>query len=135
MKNIVEAFLLSKTKKLKGLENYDRIMAHLMNRDGKMQIEELACETCLSYRQFERKCKERIGMPPKLFVRLIRFSKAYRMHETHPDLSWTTIAHANGYFDQAHFVRDFKEFAGVAPTFIDEELARTTLRLQAPFPF
>lgn len=70
-------------------------------------------------------------MPPKFFARLIRFSKAYRMRENFGQLSWTTIAHECGYFDQMHFIRDFKEFAGVAPGILERELKDLPVRLQA----
>jgi transcriptional regulator GlxA family with amidase domain len=82
-------------------------------------------------RQFERVSKERIGVPPKLFARLVRFSKAYRLRERLPLLSWTSIAFECGYFDQMHLIRDFKEFAGVAPGVIEKALNNTPVRLQA----
>jgi AraC-like DNA-binding protein len=135
MKEIVEAFLLKKLNKLRRTDNFDSVINQAAASKGLMTVESLASDACLSFRQFERKFKERIGLTPKLYLRLVRFSNAYRMHERHPDYSWTSIAYASGYYDQAHFIRDFKEFAGVIPTFIDEELARTPLRLQAPLPF
>ena len=135
MKNIVETFLLKKLNKLRRLETFDLVINKSVSVNGGMTVEALASDACLSLRQFERKCKERIGISPKLYLRLVRFSTAYRMHERHPDHSWTSIAYASGYYDQAHFIRDFKEFAGVIPSFIDIELARTPLRLQAPLPF
>jgi AraC-like DNA-binding protein len=135
MKDIVEAFLLMKLNKLRRLEIFDNIIKQAAASKGLMTVEALAGDACLSFRQFERKCKERIGLSPKLYLRLVRFSYAYRMHERHPGYSWSRIAHTSGYYDQAHFIRDFKEFAGVIPSFIDEELARTSIRLQELFPF
>jgi AraC-like DNA-binding protein len=46
-------------------------------------------------------------------------------------LSWTSIAYDCGYFDQMHLIRDFKEFAGVAPGIIQKELNEIPVRLQA----
>lgn len=135
MKTIVEAFLLKRVRELKEQEKFDKLMALLMRQEATMRVEEVASEACLSFRQLERKCKERLGMPPKLFLKLIRFSKAYRMHESQPALRWTDIALMNGYFDQAHLVRDFRQFTGVAPRAIETELAKTPLRLQAHYRF
>ncbi|HSJ67659.1 MAG TPA: helix-turn-helix domain-containing protein [Anditalea sp.] len=135
MKDVVEAFLLKKVDKMRSLENFDNAIYHAFCTNEIMTVEALASKACLSFRQLERKCKERIGLPPKLYLRVVRFSNAYRMHERYPDFSWTQIAHASGYFDQAHLIRDFKEFAGVIPTFIDEELGRTSIRLQGMLPF
>jgi AraC-like DNA-binding protein len=70
-------------------------------------------------------------MPAKLFSRVVRFSNAYRLRENHAGISWTSIAHKAGYFDQAHLIRDFKEFAAVAPGVIEKELASSPVRLQA----
>jgi len=130
MKNIVEAFLLFKIERLKAALPFDYAIRELVNNSGSMRIEKVASLSCLSIRQFERKCLERIGMPPKLFARLIRFSNAYRLKEEQPHLTWTAIAHSSGYFDQMHFLKDFKEFAGITPTLIQEGLEETPLRLQ-----
>lgn len=130
MKNVVEAFLLKKTGRLKAALPFDYAIRELENNSGSMRIEKVASLSCLSLRQFERKCMERIGMPPKLFARLIRFSNAYQLKERQPHLNWTAIAHSSGYFDQMHFLKDFKEFAGVIPSLIQEELEATPLRLQ-----
>jgi len=130
MKNIAEAFLLQKTERLTAALPFDYAIRELVNNSGSMRIEKVASLSCLSLRQFERKCMERIGMPPKLFARLIRFSNAYHLKEKQPHLNWTAIAHSSGYYDQMHFLKDFKEFAGVIPSLIQEELEATPLRLQ-----
>ncbi len=131
IRSIVERFLLHKVKKLKQALPFDKAMLELLRLNGNVSIEKIASLACLSLRQFERVSKERIGLPPKLFARLIRFSKAYRMRENFPLLSWTQIAYECGYFDQMHFIRDFKQFAGVAPGILEKELENTPVRLQA----
>lgn len=128
---VIEKFLLQKLKALKRALPFDMAMLELLRLNGNLSMEQLASMACLSLRQFERVSKERIGLPPKLFARLVRFSKAYRLRENFPLLSWTSIAHECGYFDQMHFIRDFKEFAGVAPGVIEKELQNTPVRLQA----
>ena len=135
MIKIVEGFLLKEVNYLKDLDRFDKVMAFSMARVENIRVEAMADEACLSFRQFERKCRERMGMSPKLFIKLVRFSRAYRLHELNPQLNWTTIAQLNGYFDQAHLIRDFKQFTGVSPGFLKEELALAPLRLQGHFPF
>jgi AraC-like DNA-binding protein len=71
----------------------------ILNPKPGIAIEKIASLSCLSIKQFERKCKERIGMNPKLYGRILKFSKAYRLHEGFPHLSWTKIAYEAGYFD------------------------------------
>lgn len=55
------------------------------------------------------------------------------MHETSPTLSWINIAHEAGYYDQMHMIRDFKVFAGVNPSVIEQQLLSTPLRMQKTF--
>lgn len=129
-KNIVERFLLIQVSGLRGIVPFDSALRILLNNSGNMPIEKTAQLSCLSIKQFERKCKERIGMNPKMYARILKFSKAYRLHEACPQLSWTQIAYEAGYFDQMHMIRDFKTFAGVNPSVIEQQLLFTPLRMQ-----
>jgi len=131
IKEVVEQFLLKKVKGLRPSMPFDKALLELMRLNGNVPIEKIASLSCLSLRQFERVCKTRIGMPAKLFARLIRFSKAYRLHESCPQMTWTSIAYECGYFDQMHLIRDFKEFAAVSPTIIEKELLNIPVRMQA----
>lgn len=133
-KALVEKFFLSRVSKLKGMSPFDFAMQSLMNSSGMLSVEETAALSCLSLRQFERQCKERIGMNPKMYARILKFSKAYRLHEAAPHLSWIQIAYEAGYYDQMHMIRDFKLFAGVNPSIIERQLLSTPLRMQRDLP-
>jgi AraC-like DNA-binding protein len=128
---IIEKFLMQKVSVLKKAMPFDLAMLELLKANGNLPVDEIASLACLSVRQVERISKDRIGMSPKVFARLVRFSKAYRMRENFALMSWTSIAHDCGYFDQMHFIRDFKEFAGVAPGILERELQDLPVRLQA----
>jgi AraC-like DNA-binding protein len=129
-KEVVEKFLLGKVTRLKAILPFDSAMHTMLKSGGNMTIEQAAALACLSIKQFERKCKERIGMNPKSFARVVRFSKAYRLHERVPDLSWIRIAHEVGYHDQMHMIRDFRDFADANPSVIEKQLLSTPLRMQ-----
>ena len=129
--NVIEKFLLKKLSILKKALPFDLAMLEILRLDGNVSIGQTASQSCLSLRQFERVCRDRLGLSPKLFARLVRFSKAYRIRENQPDTSWTHIAYECGYFDQMHMIRDFKEFAGVLPGEIEKELSNAPVRLQA----
>lgn len=122
MKLIVEKFLFGYVHKLKQSLPIDDVLPRLIQQGGLININQLASHSCLSLRQFERIFKERIGLPPKYFSRLVRFAKAWITKEQKPATSWLKIAHECGYFDQMHFIRDFQEFAGVNPSIIESEL-------------
>lgn len=85
----------------------------IQNRGGG-KIEQLADQYFLSKRQFERSFKEYAGLTPKLFSRIVRFHAACA-HYGANNQSLTSIAYACGYYDQSHFIHDFKKFSGYHP--------------------
>jgi AraC-like DNA-binding protein len=129
-KIIIEQFLLSKSIKLKQRLPIDPIMLVMLKGGGLIQIERLAYESCLSNRQFERVFKNRIGLSPKFFSRLVRFSRAWLIKETQPGIHWLQLAHECGYYDQMHFIRDFKEFTGANPSQIEATLQDAPVSLK-----
>lgn len=95
---------------------------------GQKRMDVLADETNLSMRQLERVFREHVGLSPKTYSRLVRFDGAARGIDARGTLSWTHFALTHGYGDQAHFINDFKEFAGVTPAQFEAELAAGELR-------
>jgi AraC-like DNA-binding protein len=82
-------------------------------------IEQVATAAALSTRQLRRLCMERVGVSPKYLRRILRFRKAARrIAELGTDSSrpnWADFAALSGYYDQAHFIREFQKFAGHTP--------------------
>lgn len=125
---LLQQFLLQRLSRAKALLPFDYAISELVQQHGNISVEKTAALSCLSKRQFERKCIERLGMPPKLFASLTRFSRAYMYKEGHPQLPWIKIAHEFGYHDQMHLIHDFKRFTGHTPSVIDKDLS-TSLSL------
>ncbi|HEV8514258.1 MAG TPA: helix-turn-helix domain-containing protein [Cyclobacteriaceae bacterium] len=128
MKMIIECFLLKRVDRLKQTIPIDKVLPLLIKERGLIKIDQLASQACLSNRQFERVFQQRIGLPPKYFSRLVRFSRAWIMKEQSPDIRWIDIANECGYFDQMHLIRDFREFAGVNPSEIESELLASQIK-------
>ncbi len=135
MIQVVEAFLLKRMQRIRAELPFDRAMQELMTHKGLLPVEQLASMACVSLRQFERQCHARIGLPPKLFARLVRFSHTYRLFESQPSVSWTHLAHHCGYYDQMHFIRDCREFAGVTPSAIAKQVKDAPAQLQYMLSF
>jgi AraC-like DNA-binding protein len=114
MASIVERYLLSKLNSLKEVLLIDKMLSKIIERGGLINIDEVASQACVSVRHLERLFQQRIGLPPKFFARLVRFTKAWIYKEDHPKENWISIAYHCGYFDQMHLIHDFKEFAGVS---------------------
>jgi AraC-like DNA-binding protein len=83
----------------------------------------------ISLRQLERRFQNAVGLGPKHFSRMRRFQRIFQAIEQQRP-GWAGAAAACGYYDQAHLVRDFREFAGQAPSVLlaGADLARHFLR-------
>lgn len=93
-----------------------RTVSRLLASGGQTPIRTIAEELGCSARYLESRVHEETGLLPKRLARLIRFSRAIEQIRSGPEFDWGRIAHTCGYFDQAHFNRDFRQFAGVSPT-------------------
>lgn len=89
-------------------------IAHIIHTQGATDVPTLAGKHFLSVRQFERNFKQLSGFTPKLFSRIIRFHAALD-HYPHNAKPLTQIALDCGYYDQSHFIHDFKAFSGHHP--------------------
>jgi AraC-like DNA-binding protein len=87
---------------------------YIIKSKGTVAVDALAQKHFLSTRQFERNFKELAGFSPKLYSRIIRFQAAIEKYQ-HKFISLTDIAYECGYYDQSHFIHDFKEFSGYHP--------------------
>jgi len=67
-------------------------------------------------RRFVRLFNDEVGLTPKLYSRVCRFQRALRAIGRGERPDWTEVALACGYYDQAHFNNDFREFSGLTPT-------------------
>ncbi|AIZ62919.1 hypothetical protein PK28_03070 [Hymenobacter sp. DG25B] len=137
MISLVEKYLLSKVAALKNDAHAVDKVAQLMlqSHTRPFSLDWLASEACLSARQFERKFLERIGMSPKLFMRVVRFAQAYRLKNQQPNLDWQDIVYRCGYYDQTHLIKDFRLFAQVTPTMLLKEDAQAPIKLFPGSPF
>jgi AraC-like DNA-binding protein len=70
----------------------------------------------VSHKQFIEQFRREVGLTPKLFCRIRRFQEVLGCIHAQKTVNWADIACACGYFDQAHFVKDFSAFAGLNPT-------------------
>jgi AraC-like DNA-binding protein len=93
----------------------DAVCAQLLNTNNHFTIDQLAQKAFYSNRQLERKFKERTGVNPKLFMRIIRFDNAFRQKNSFPQMEWLRIAMECDYHDYQHLVKDYKDFTQLTP--------------------
>lgn len=85
----------------------------------------------LSPKRFIERFKIEVGLTPKRYCRIRRFQRALAFSSLGRDADWTRVAMDCGYFDQAHFIHDFRSFAGLTPT--GYQTARTSFQNHVKF--
>lgn len=123
---IVEALLLRQmsAKEEKGASLHNAI-SEIVSSGGQISVDRLANDLGISGRQLERRFLNEVGIGPKLLCRILRFQQVFRAVERE-DKNWARIAADCGYYDQAHLIRDFRQFAGQTPSVLFEHFTRFT---------
>ena len=93
----------------------DKVSLTMIESDNNLSLDWLATQSCLSIRQFQRKFEERAGINPKLFHKINRFDRAFRLKNRFPEKDWLEIACHCGYTDYQHMAKDYKVFTGKTP--------------------
>jgi AraC-like DNA-binding protein len=93
------------------------LVREIVSRGGQFTVEELASTAGISNRQLARRFLTDVGLTPKLFCRILRFQQVFRALDRN-DAGWAAVAIDCGYYDQAHLIRDFQQFAGQAPALL-----------------
>jgi AraC-like DNA-binding protein len=83
---------------------------------GAAPIHRLAEEVGWSHKHLIARFRREVGLPPKTAARLVRFNAIWRRLDERRRLDWGQVAADAGYADQAHLVRDFRQFTGTTPT-------------------
>lgn len=97
-------------------------MRYFLANDGRGSIEDLCSYLGYSVRQVERSFKDKIGISPKMYARIIRFHGAIRKYHQQTFSNLSQLALSSGFSDQAHFIREFQHFAGIKPRHYFKEL-------------
>ena len=110
----VDAYLVSKLKDSKFDANLLALAASIIDRRGLVSVDQLASQAGVSSRQLERRFLHEVGLGPKLLARIVRFQQVFRaVDQANP--AWAEVAIECGYYDQAHLIRDFNQFAQQTP--------------------
>ena len=113
---IIESFLLNKLSEQSMVDNIVKTTVDaLISTHGSSSISHILKEDLSKRRQLERKFVKQIGISPKQLGKVIRLQTALKMLLNEEGESLTHIAYESEYYDQAHFIKDFKEFTGTNP--------------------
>jgi AraC-like DNA-binding protein len=113
---LLEDFLLLRCKGTADKDTLsDRCVAIMLRTEGRTGIDRIARELNIGRRQLERRFIESVGISPKVLSRITRFQHTLQLIEDRKFASFTHLAYEGGFYDQAHFIRDFKTFTGLRP--------------------
>lgn len=110
---IVETFLLSRLSQTRSDELVRLAVHWIRQANGNLKIQALAAKLCISQGQLEKRFRKVVGASPKKFASLVRLSSLTEGGAGQSNLLGRALD--AGYFDQAHFIKDFKSFTGSTP--------------------
>ena len=112
--DLIENYLLSKISYHKPDMLVHTALQKIHSTNGTIRINELTDLLCISKDPFEKRFRQAIGIPAKQFSSIVRLRSI--IHNKLSDKTLSDAALDAGYFDQAHFSKDFKLFTGQTPT-------------------
>jgi AraC-like DNA-binding protein len=92
-----------------------RLAASVIRRQGRVAVDGMAASAGVSRQHLSREFRERIGIPPKLYTRLVRFQSGLVYAASRARVDWARVAIDLGFSDQSHMIADFREFTGLTP--------------------
>ena len=112
----IEHFLLTQLTNESIIENIVKSTVEAISQTkGRMPINSLLKDNLSKRRNLERKFSKQVGISPKQLGKIIRLQAALKMMLNNKAENLTQVAYENEYYDQAHFIKDFKEFTGINP--------------------
>jgi len=109
---------------LKPDKGLDFAVRQIVQAKSLASLKDIRRQLNISERTFERKFVDHVGVAPKLFTRICQFHAALIQLQEQQFEKFTDVAIENGYADQSHFIRSFKEFTGLTPSRFIESIQR-----------
>jgi len=91
-------------------------LANIVSQPSMKSFQELSNHIGYSQKHFIDLFKRQVGVAPKQYLKIMRFQKAILEIESNQQIHWHQIALESGFYDQAHFINDFKTFSGFTPS-------------------
>jgi len=117
--SVLEAFLMDRLVKAPRDQDKVRLVEGLCGAicrgDGAFDLGRLAEEFGYSERYIQKLFLNYVGITPKSFFSVQRFNRSLELVRT-KDMSLTNIAYECGYYDQAHFIKEFRSYTGITPS-------------------
>ncbi|WP_341995073.1 helix-turn-helix domain-containing protein [Microbacterium sp. LWH7-1.2] len=116
MLTLLEEELVRRARTINGLDIVRQVSSAIAETGGAVPISDLSAAAHASSTYLAKRFKEIIGVTPKRLARGYRFTATVLAINVAAPIDWGDVAARAGYFDQAHFVHEFREFTGLTPT-------------------
>ncbi|MEP6985344.1 MAG: AraC family transcriptional regulator [Chloroflexota bacterium] len=114
--NLLLNFLVSKLQQARHRDCLVEESLSLIHKNSaSVTVKHLLDSLSISERQFEKRFIQSVGLAPYFYIRVKRFNEALRLIHSGRFSKLTDVAHALNFYDQSHFIRDFKAFSGITP--------------------
>jgi len=94
----------------------DFAITKILDSPNQISIKEIAGKAGYSQKHIIKIFKDNVGVTPKEFLKIVRFQKTIQQIAKQQSVDWSAIAYDCGFYDQSHFIADFKLFSGFTPT-------------------
>lgn len=112
-----EAFLLEQVQRSLEPNRAVTFAIHKLQASPQfLAIRDLASQIGITQKHLITQFEKIVGMRPKSFARVVKFNKVLKLIEERQQVEWASIAAECGYYDQAHFIKEFHTFSGVNPS-------------------
>jgi AraC-like DNA-binding protein len=118
MVRLLDHFFCKRLREYYPSFSYVDASVHIIkDRKGMITVKELANLCNTSERNYRRRFLDIVGLPPKKYIRITRFWNIFRILNSGSSqrINWSDITYNLGYYDQMHFIKEFKNFCGESP--------------------
>lgn len=110
---VIEQFLLSKINPTRPDQLVLTALALIYKSKGTIRIKDLLQQLNISQSPLEKRFRQAVGASPKKFASIVRLKHVIANYN--PSQSLTELGYEAGFYDQAHFIKEFKNFTGTTP--------------------
>jgi len=116
---VLETFLIKRLvdneQRTPKIDKVGDILMSIKKDPSENNLGNVASKYGITPRYLHKLIHQHTGLSPVFFNKIVRFQRSLKLISKN-NLSFTTVAYSSGYFDQSHFIRDFKSFTGVTPS-------------------
>ena len=123
MISLAEDFLRAHLPPVDGnVERVSKLLADIAGQPSMCSVDEVAAHAGLDKRTLQRLFSKYVGIGPKWVINRYRLHEAIARVQLGEKINWSGLAQELGYFDQAHFIRDFRQMIGQTPQEYDDTI-------------